>query len=70
MRIWEILKKENVGKRYEAEIYGIKDILEVTYDINTYTWFNLQNTRKKGVKFPLHSLYLGAILEMEFKEVK
>ena len=70
MRIWEILKKENIGKKYETEIYGIKEILEVAYDIYTYNWLNLKNTKKEGAEFPLDSLYLGSILEMEFKEVK
>ena len=70
MKIWEVLKRENIGKKYETKIYGIKDILEVTYDKNTYTWLNLKNTKKEGVEFPLHSLYLDVILGMEFEEVQ
>ena len=69
MKIWEILKRENIGKKYETKIYGIKEIVKVGYDINSNSWLTVKRVNKEEIEFPLHQLYLGVILEMEFKEV-
>lgn len=69
MKIWEILKRENIGKKYETKIYGIKDIVKVDYDVNSNNWLTVKNVNKDGLEFPLSQLYLGAILELEFEEV-
>lgn len=69
MRIWEILKKENIGKKYETEIYGIKEVVKVGYDCNTDSWLTVKRVGNDGIRFPLSQLYLGVILEMEFKEI-
>lgn len=35
MKIWEILKRENIGKKYKTKIYGIEEVLKVGYDKNS-----------------------------------
>lgn len=71
MKIWDILKRENIGKKYEVKIHGnIPDIVKVDYDVNSDSWLTVKNTNKEDVKFPLHSLYLEVILKLEFKEVQ
>lgn len=72
MKIWEILKKENIGKKYKTKIYGsIEEIVEVDYDINTNIWLTVRDKNKlSGTEYPLKNIYLEKILELEFEEIK
>lgn len=69
MKIWEILKRKNMGKKYKTKIYGIDEIVKVDYDSNSNSWLNIKRLDNSGVVYPLHSIFLGAILEMDFEEV-
>ncbi len=67
MKIWEILKVENLNKRYRVKIYGVEQEVIVAYEGNS----NYLTVKKETYPFyPLNSFYLGAILDLEFKEVK
>lgn len=71
MKIWEILKRENIGKKYEVIIYGnLKDVVKVDYDVNSNSWLTVRNVKDEGLKYPLSQLYLGVILELDFEEIK
>lgn len=69
MKIWDVLKTENIGKRYRTKIYGMDETLKVDYDINSYTYLTLKSDNDY-VKFPLSQMYLGCILQMDFEEIK
>ena len=70
MKIWEILKRENIGKKYETRIYGgIKEVVKVDYDINSDSWLTVKGVSDNSLTFPLNQLYLGVILELEFEEI-
>lgn len=69
MKIWEVLKKDNIGKKYKTKIHGIEEIVKVGYDCNSDSWLTVKSVGNKGIRFPLSQLYLGVILEMEFEEV-
>lgn len=70
MKIWEILKVENIGKKYKTKIYGIEEVLKVGYDINSNSFLTLKRAKKDGcLEFPLSQIYLGCILKMDFDEV-
>ncbi|KEI95015.1 hypothetical protein N496_18800 (plasmid) [Clostridium botulinum A2B3 87] len=71
MKIWEVLKKENIGKKYKTTIYSIEEILTVGYDENSNTFLTLKRYKhNNGVEFPLSQIYLGCILEKDFEEVE
>lgn len=71
MKIWEILKRENIGKKYETKIYGgIKEVVKVDYDINSDSWLTVKSVKDNGLMYPLSQLYLGTILELEFEEIQ
>lgn len=71
MKIWEILKRENIGKKYKTKIYGIDEILKVDYDFNSYSFLTLKRDKQSDcVEFPLSQIYLGRILQMDFEEIK
>lgn len=71
MKIWEVLKIENLGKKYKTKFYGcIEEIVKVDYDINSYSWLTLKSVDKNRIKYPLTQLYLGVILQLEFEEIK
>lgn len=69
MKIWEILKKENIGKKYKTKIYGLDKIVKVDYDCNTYNWLTVKNVENHGLEYPLDQLYLEVILKMDFEEI-
>lgn len=70
MKIWEILKRENIGKKYKTKIYGIEEVLKVGYDKNSNSFLTLKRSKQdRCLEFPLSSIYLGCILEMDFEEV-
>ena len=69
MKIWEVLTKENIGKKFKTKIYGLEKIVEVGYDYNSDKWLTVKKVGDGGVRFPLSLLYLGAILEMEFEQI-
>ena len=67
MKIWEILKAENLGKKYRVKLYGIEQEVTVGYDGNS----DYLTIKKETYPFyPLNSFYLGAILALEFEEAK
>lgn len=67
MKIWEILKAENLGKKYGVKLYGIEQEVTVGYDGNS----DYLTVKKETYPFyPLNSFYLGAILALEFEEAK
>lgn len=67
MKIWEILKAENLGKKYGVKLYGIEQEVTVGYDGNS----DYLTIKKETYPFyPLNSFYLGAILALEFEEAK
>ena len=67
MKIWEILKAENLGKKYRVKLYGIEQEVTVSYDGSS----NYLTIKKETYPFyPLNSFYLGAILALEFEEAK
>lgn len=70
MKIWEVLKRENIGKKYKTKIYGMDDVLKVNYDENSNTFLTLKSVETNDrIKFPLSQLYLGCILQMDFEEI-
>jgi hypothetical protein len=70
MRIWEVLKKENIGKKYKTTIYATEEVLKVGYAENSNTFLTLKRNKSGNrIEFPLSQIYLGCILEMEFQEV-
>lgn len=67
MKIWEILKAENLGKNYRVKLYGVEQEVTVGYDGNS----DYLTIKKETYPFyPLKSFYLEAILALEFEEVK
>ena len=67
MKIWEILKVENLGKNYRVKLYGVEQEVTVGYDGNS----DYLTIKKETYPFyPLKSFYLEAILALEFEEVK
>ena len=67
MKIWEILKAENLGKKYRVKLYGVEQEVTVGYDGNS----DYLTIKKETYPFyPLNSFYLGAILALEFEEAK
>lgn len=71
MKIWEVLKRENIDKKYKTKIYGLEKILTVAYDVNSNTFLTLKNNKNNNdIEYPLSSLYLGCILELDFEEFK
>lgn len=67
MKIWEILKAENLGKKYRVKLYGIEQEVTVSYDGSS----DYLTIKKETYPFyPLNSFYLGAILALEFEEAK
>ncbi|GCD10403.1 hypothetical protein [Clostridium tagluense] len=70
MKIWEVLKRENIDKKYKTTIYSMDEVLKVGYDINSNTHLTLKrNKNSDSIEFPLSQLYLGCILEMDFEEI-
>lgn len=71
MKISEVLKRENLGKKYKTKIYGIEEVLKVGYDINQDKFLTLKRDKQSGgIEYPLSQLYLDCILQMDFEEVK
>lgn len=68
MKIWEILKRENIGKKYKTKIYGAEEVVTVGYDCNSDSWLTIKRVGNNGIRFPLSQIYLGCILEMDFEE--
>ena len=67
MKIWEILKAENLGKKYRVKLYGIEQEVTVGYDGSS----DYLTIKKETYPFyPLKSFYLEAILALEFEEAK
>ena len=67
MKIWEILKAENLGKKYRVKLYGVEQEVTVGYEGNS----DYLTIKKETYPFyPLNSFYLGAILALEFEEAK
>lgn len=67
MKIWEILKAENLGKKYKVKLYGIEQEVTVGYEGNS----DYLTIKKETYPFyPLKPFYLGAILDLEFEEAK
>ncbi len=68
MKIWEVLRPENLYRKYKVVIYDdYKQEVSVEYDGNSDY---LTVKQKKYPLYPLKSLRLGRILELEFEEIK
>jgi hypothetical protein len=68
MKIWEVLRPGNLYRKYKVAIHNdYKQEVSVEYDGNSDY---LTVKQKKYPPYPLESLRLGRILELEFEEIK
>ena len=70
MKIWEILKRENIGREYEVKIYGLSEIVKVDYDVDPCGWLTVKGVGDAGLEYPLKQLHLREIVKLDFEEVK